>query len=107
MSLLFGPSRAHAVTSAFAVYVDATVVDAAAGIVRVNVGAGVANEATALPPTALAASMTQVFQGVRADDVLAQRLTDALLATLDTVQEWCAQNRVTPTVQWVAGLGGV
>lgn len=104
--LVFGPSRAHAVASTFAVYVDATVVDAVAGIVRVNVGAAVTNDATVLPGTAPDSSMNQVFQGVRADDVLAQRLTDVLLLTLDTAQEWCAQNRVTPTVQWIPGLGG-
>jgi eukaryotic-like serine/threonine-protein kinase len=107
LSLVFGPSRAHAVSATFAVYVHGTVVDAAAAIVHVNVGAALCSDPTALPPVAPLASSKQIFQGVRADDVLAQRLTDVLLLVLDTAQESCAQSRVTAAPEWIAIAGGM
>jgi serine/threonine protein kinase len=106
LSLVFGPSRAHAVSATFAVYVEGTVVDAAGDIVRVNVGAAVTSEQESLPLVAPSDGMTQKFQGVRADDVLAQRMTECLLFALDAAQESCAQNRVTATPEWISMLGG-
>jgi serine/threonine protein kinase len=105
VAVVFGTSRAHAVTATFAVYVEGTVVDPAAGIVRVNVAAAITSQPNTLPPEPRPPT-TQLFQGVRADDVLAQRLTDVLVLTLDTVQEWCAQGRVTSEVQWLSLPGG-
>ncbi|HKO53518.1 MAG TPA: hypothetical protein VJV79_37675 [Polyangiaceae bacterium] len=86
----------------FAVYLNATVVDAAGNIVRVGVAAAVTNSPAVLPPGAPADKLTTVFQGVRADDVLAHRLTDALLFSLDEVQEQCAQSRVADVVSWLS-----
>ena len=105
--LVFGPSRAHAVTGAtFAVYIEGTVVDGPGRIVLVRGAAAVCQQAAALPVTALEERLVQLFQGVRADDVLIRRLTDALLSALDLAQDLCAQGRVNTAADWLSIGGG-
>lgn len=101
VSLIFSPSRGHAVCATFAVYLDGVVIDAVGSIVRIQVGAAVTNDPLSLVPAAPPEHMTQVFQGVRADDVLAKRLTEILIFTLDAAQELCAQSRVSATLEWL------
>jgi len=102
LCFVFGPSRAHVVNATFAVYVEGAVLDAADCIVRVNVGAAVTKEPASLPSLATPHQTTPVFQGVRADDVLAQRLTEILLFVLDAAQELCAQSGVATSPVWLS-----
>lgn len=105
LSLVFDPSRAHAVSATFVVYIQGAIVDVAENIVRVQVGAMVTSNATEIPITAPVEHVVQVFHGVRADDVLAERLTEILLFALDFVQESCAQSLVAAAPTWIAVEG--
>ncbi|MGK3995653.1 serine/threonine-protein kinase [Sorangium sp. So ce1024] len=101
--LVFGPSRAHQVTETFSVYVEGKVVDAVRSVVAVRAAAAVtaATHASILPPVAPSERLVELFQGVRADDVLAERLTNALIVALDATQELCAQGRVSEEPTWI------
>jgi serine/threonine protein kinase len=100
--LVFGPSRLHAIAATFAVYVEGRVVDPAANIVLVRGASAATTDLASLPPTAPPERMVQIFQGVRADDVLAERLTNVLLSAMDGTQESCAQSTVGAPPRWLS-----
>jgi eukaryotic-like serine/threonine-protein kinase len=102
LALAFGPSRLHAISATFQVYVEGTVVDTAANIVLVSAAAAASPNAALLPTTAPQERGVQIFKGVRADDVLADRLTAVLLSAMDATQELCSQNALGPTVKWLS-----
>lgn len=106
LRIVFDPSRAHATTATFAVYVEGTVVDASGGIVHVDVGAAYTSESASLPAVAPSGHRTRMFLGVRADDVLAARLAETLLFALDATQEACAQSLPSTVPHWLAIPGG-
>lgn len=103
--LLFGPSRAHATTVAFAVYLEGAVVDVAESIVRVTIAAASAKEEATLPTVAPGEHAVLLIEGVRTDDVLAQRTAEALLVVLDAVQEGCAQGTIKAELVWIDTTG--
>jgi eukaryotic-like serine/threonine-protein kinase len=101
VSLLFAPSRLHAITATFGVYVEASVLDVAGEIVGVTAAAAISSDPAALPPHAPPEYSVNVFRGVRADDVLAHRLTNVLIYAMDSAQELCAQSIVKSTPHWL------
>jgi eukaryotic-like serine/threonine-protein kinase len=101
VNLFFGPSRGHALTAHLGIYVQGIVLDAGGSLMQVEVAVALVKEAAQLPTEASSQASVKIFQGVRTDDVLAQRLTDVLLLAVDTAQEACAQCSVPPTAQWL------
>lgn len=97
LSIFFAPSRAHAVSVAFAVIVDGRITDVDSDVIAVQAAAVAAATESGLPSEAPADRLAQVFHGVRADDVLAVRLADVLLVALDWAQEHPLQDEASPT----------
>jgi hypothetical protein len=80
--------------------------DAAEKIVRITVAAAAARDETSLPTSALPTHEAVIFEGVRTDDVLQQRLEEALIVLLDAVQEGCTQGTIGSDVVWIDTTGG-
>lgn len=106
LRLIFDPSRKDALETSLAIYVQGKVVDVPGAIVLIHAAAAMTTEPTALQPNAEDAYLVQIFYGVRADDVLAQRLAEVLFFALDATQEACAQGRANPAPEWLALPGG-
>jgi serine/threonine protein kinase len=103
--LVFGPSRTHATTAAFAIYLEGAVMDVAESIVRVSIAAVATMDEASMRTAAMREHTTLLIEGVQADDVLAQRVAEALLVLLDAVQEGCAQGTIGAELMWIDTTG--
>jgi len=98
VSITFDASRSHALTSRFATYVHARIIDLAGSIVDIRVAACAVPTGTAPLAEAPVERLMELFHGVRDDQVIQSRLAEFLVLALDAAQELDAQDQVTETV---------